>query len=418
MASMAESVIGNRSLPRDYLPDSSLALALDPYRFISGRRRSLSSDLFACRLMLRRAICIGGPGAARLFYDASCFRRAGVVPSPVRHTLLGEGGVHGLDAADHRHRKAMFLSFMGPACIPAFDAIASRHFQSFASVPRRHIAVLDETRCILFRAVMEWACIPFAEQEVSSRSSDLIAMVDGFGSLGPRHWRGRRARQRSEQWVRKILDHVRTGRLHPQQGSALHTIAFHQERDGAPLDLKVAAVELLNVIRPMMAAAFFVELAAAALLVHPYLKDQLLKDGTALDNFVQEVRRFTPFTPLLGAEACREVEWQGCVIPAGTLTILDVYGIHRDERIWPGAEAFDPGRFAGGEDHTYSLLQQGGGEHAAGHRCAGEWLTIAALKGAARRLATLNYTADVADLSYNLKRVPSRLREPLEITIS
>jgi len=90
MASLADSVIGNRSIPRDYLPDSSLALALDPYRFISGRRRSLSSDVFACRLMLRSAVCIGGPGAARLFYDPSSFRRGGVVPGPVRQTLLGE----------------------------------------------------------------------------------------------------------------------------------------------------------------------------------------------------------------------------------------------------------------------------------------------------------------------------------------
>jgi fatty-acid peroxygenase len=415
---LADSAVGNRSIPRDYLPDSSLALALDPYRFISGRRRSLSSDVFACRLMLRSAVCIGGPGAARLFYDTSSFRRAGVVPAPVRQTLLGEGGVHGLDAADHRHRKAMFLSFMGPACIPAFSSIAARHFQSFGSGRDRRIAVFDEARCILFRAVMEWAGVPFAEQEVQSRSSDLVAMVDGFGSLGPRHWRGRLARRRSEEWMEEILHRVRSGRLESKPGTALHTIAFHRERDGALLDLKVAAVELLNVIRPMMAATFFVELAAAALLVHPYLRDPLLKDAAPLEYFVQELRRFAPFTPFLGAEACRDVEWEGYVIPAGTLTLLDVYGIHRDERIWPGAGAFDPARFADGGDHTYSLLQQGGGEHASGHRCAGEWLTIEALKVATRQLAVTPYMADVANLSYNLKRVPSRLSSPIQITIS
>jgi fatty-acid peroxygenase len=309
----------------------------------------------------------------------------------------------------------MFLSFMGPACVPAFGNIAARHFQSMGAREGGRVAVFDQARCILFRAVMEWACVPFAEEEVQSRSADLVAMVDGFGSLGPRHWRGRRARRRSEEWMEGVIDRVRSGRMKTQQGTALHTIAFHRERDGALLDLKVAAVELLNVIRPMLAATFFVELAAAALLVHPYLRVPLLKDASLLDNFVDEVRRFAPFTPFLGAEACRDVEWKGYVIPAGTLTVLDVYGIHQDERIWPGARAFDPGRFADGEDHAYSLLQQGGGEPAGGHRCAGEWLTIEALKTATRRLAAMPYAADVADLTYDLKRVPSRLRTPLQI---
>jgi uncharacterized protein YidB (DUF937 family) len=44
--------------------------------------------------------------------------------------------------------------------------------------------------------------------------------------------------------------------------------------------------------------------------LYPYLRESLNGDGSALDNFVQEVRHFTPFTPLLGAEACRDVDWQ------------------------------------------------------------------------------------------------------------
>ena len=415
--SSASSAIDSHSLPRDYLPDSSLALAVDPYRFISGRRRSLSSDIFACRLLLRSAVCIGGPGAAALFYDTSAFRRAGVVPGPVRQTLLGEGGVHGLDGADHRQRKAMFLSFMGPACLPAFRDIAARHFQSLESGKGRRISIFDEARCMLFRAVMEWAGVPFRPQEVPTRSADLMAMVDGFGSLGPRHWRGRHARRRSERWMREILEQVRSGKIPTPPGSALSSIARHRERDGNLLDVNVAAVEMLNVIRPMMAAVFFVDLAAAALLVHPHLRGSLLNEGPELDNFVQELRRFAPFTPFLGAEACHDVEWQSHVIPAGTLTLLDVYGIHQDERIWPNAKVFDPTRFANRKDDPYALLQQGGGDHATGHRCAGEWLTIEALKVATRQLAATKYTADEATLTFDLKRVPARLRNPLMVTI-
>lgn len=47
------------------------------------------------------------PGAAELFYDNRNFRRVSVAPSRITSTLLGKGGVHGLDAEAHRHRKSV-----------------------------------------------------------------------------------------------------------------------------------------------------------------------------------------------------------------------------------------------------------------------------------------------------------------------
>lgn len=63
-------------IPRDRSPDSTLALALDPYGFISKRCRQHRSDLFQTRLLLQPTICMSGPGAAELFYDpiVSCVR--------------------------------------------------------------------------------------------------------------------------------------------------------------------------------------------------------------------------------------------------------------------------------------------------------------------------------------------------------
>lgn len=37
--------------------------------------------------------CLKGPEAAALFYDPERFKREGAMPSPIRKTLLGEGGV-------------------------------------------------------------------------------------------------------------------------------------------------------------------------------------------------------------------------------------------------------------------------------------------------------------------------------------
>ncbi len=54
------------SVPRDPLPDATLALLRDGYRFIPRRCERFGSDLFETRLLLRRAVCMRGPEAARL----------------------------------------------------------------------------------------------------------------------------------------------------------------------------------------------------------------------------------------------------------------------------------------------------------------------------------------------------------------
>lgn len=63
------------SIPFEKIPDSTLALIRDPYRFISDGCRRHQSDLFETRLLLQRTICMTGPEAARLFYDPT-FSRA------------------------------------------------------------------------------------------------------------------------------------------------------------------------------------------------------------------------------------------------------------------------------------------------------------------------------------------------------
>jgi fatty-acid peroxygenase len=302
---------------------------------------------------------------------------------------------------------------MGPQCLDDFrDIVRARSKEALARWRGREVIVLDEARRIFFKAIMDWASIPYTAGDVESRSNDLMAMIEGFGSLGLRHLHGRLARHRSEQWIANLLAETRGGRIHPRAGSALAEIARH------PLPLNVATVELLNVIRPIMAAAYFVDVAAAALQLHRHLRGPVGEDAAAADRFVQEVRRFTAFTPFLGAEACRDVDFNGQVIPRGSLVVLDVHGIHRDARIWPGAAAFDPDRFLERPYDRFNILQQGGGDHAEGHRCAGEWLTIEALKMLSKRLAAVNGVASVSNLLFDLRRVPSRLREPIRLRVA
>lgn len=67
-------------IPRDPLPDSTLAFLRDGYEFIPKRAHRLGTDMFRTRLLLRKAICLTGHEAAELFYDTSRFRREGAAP--------------------------------------------------------------------------------------------------------------------------------------------------------------------------------------------------------------------------------------------------------------------------------------------------------------------------------------------------
>lgn len=67
----------------------------DPYRFISRRAAELGEDVVETRLLLRRATCLTGAEAARVFYDPARFQRASPAPEPLQRTLFGRGGVQG-----------------------------------------------------------------------------------------------------------------------------------------------------------------------------------------------------------------------------------------------------------------------------------------------------------------------------------
>ena len=150
------------------MPDATLALIDDPYRFISKRCREFGSDLFETRLMLQRATCMTGPEAARLFYDESRFIRRGAMVGRIQKTLLGKGGVQGLDDEAHRHRKQMFMSLMSPERIASLIARTAEEWDACARTwsLKGEVVLYDELHVLLTRAACAWAGVPLAEPEV------------------------------------------------------------------------------------------------------------------------------------------------------------------------------------------------------------------------------------------------------------
>lgn len=195
-------------------------------------------------------------------------------------------------------------------------------------------------------------------------------MIDGFGGLRPRYWRGRRARNRSEGWIARVVDEVRVGRLTPPDGSAIGVFAYQRDIDGALLDRRTAAVEVLNLLRPVVAIGTFITFAALALHDYPHWRECIRAgNGEEAELFVQEVRRFYPFIPAIGAVVADDFEWRGHRFRKGTLALVDVYGMHHDPDVWAGAAKFDPDRFAGREPGAFDFVPQGGGGYERGPAC-------------------------------------------------
>ncbi|MEV6734706.1 MULTISPECIES: cytochrome P450 [unclassified Streptomyces] len=348
--------------------------------------------------------------------------RATALPDPVLDTLFGHGAVHTLDGEAHRIRKAMFLSLLknaeGVAALA--ELIRARFLAAVTSRRRERLVLFDATADALALAVCEWAGLPLADTAVSDMARDCTAMVDGFASPGPRHVRSCRARARQERALAELVTDVRATRADAvTSGSTLGTVARHRDVDGNLLDPRVAAVELLNVIRPTIAIAWFATFAAHALHRWPHHLD-LLRSGGGGGHavaFADEVRRFHPFAPFVGGLAARDLEWRGEEIAQGTLVLLDLYGQNHDPALWTNPYRFDPNRFTGPHSPLDALVAQGGGDPARGHRCPGEDITVTALAVIATELARLDFDVPEQDLTIPLSRIPTLPRSGFELIL-
>lgn len=398
------------STPHAATIDCSIPLLREGYAYIGRQCRALHSDVFRGRLLGQPALFVTGPQAARLFYDESRFRRADAVPPPIKKTLFGQGGVQGLDDEAHRNRKAMFMSLMTKASIARFLELARAEWEASAlGWEGQRLVLDDEAQRLLCRAACAWVGVQIDREQASSIARDCSLLFTSFVDLGPRMWRARIARKRVERWAASAIERFRAGELRAEPDSPLAIIAAHRDLDGTLLSPRVAAVELINLVRPITAIGRWVAWLALALRDHPQYLAPLREEPELGDAFVQEVRRYYPFTPLLGARARTTFRWQGARFDEGQLVLLDVYGTLRDPRVWESPEAFRPERFVGREPTAYDFIPHGGGEFLVGHRCAGEWLTIEAMKQALRALTEqLHYVVPPQDLSYRLTEIPAR----------
>ncbi|MGY1743419.1 MULTISPECIES: cytochrome P450 [unclassified Blastococcus] len=395
--------------------ENSPLLFAKGYGWLPDARRARGRRTVGVRLGGLPATGIVGPDAGRFLYDEDHVRRAHAIPEPVQGTLFGKGAVHTLDGDMHRMRKAMFVALlMGDGVASLVERATAAWDDAAAGWAGREIVLFDEAAQVLAGSVCRWAGVPVSDDPaaadgVPAVARDLVAMVDGFATGGPRHWRARRARGRREAWLATLVDDVRAGRREVPTGSVVDVVVHHRDADGEHLDPHTAAVELLNVIRPTTAIAWFLAYSGHALVRWPHHRERLAGGDPAFaEAWAHEVRRFYPFAPFIGGRAPHEVEWDGVRIPKNSMVLLDLWGTNHDPELWPEPYAFRPERFLDREIGAFELVPQGGGDPRTNHRCPGEQVTVGLLSALAVRLARLDAEVPEQDLSISLRRIPAR----------
>ncbi|MAM72245.1 hypothetical protein [uncultured Tistrella sp.] len=257
--------IARAALPRAPEFDATLALLREGAGYISARADHLGTDVFRTRLALRPVICMRGAEAAEIFYGGDRFTRRGAMPASIRHLLQDDGSVQGLDGAAHRHRKAMFTGLMLEGSIRRLAGHFAAEWRS--AVPgwqtAGRVVLVRALPQLLFRAAAVWAGVPVDDAEATRRADEMEAMIVNAGRLGPANWRARLRRHQTEAWARRVIRDLRAGaaaELSPAPPAA--AIAAHRDEAGRLLPEAVAAVELINLLRPVVAVGHFILFAA------------------------------------------------------------------------------------------------------------------------------------------------------------
>ena len=359
------------------------------YLLLSELRKEANASVVKARLLNKEVIAIYGKEAAKKFYDPRNFKREGAMPKIVLKTLFGENGVQTLDGQAHEHRKTIFMDLMTPKRMEEYHRILDKNLTQKLDRQQGQFELFDLAKDVLFRSICEWAGIDLSQltkKEVDQLAEYQISMISSAVTNPATHIKGIDNRKKSEKWAQSLIENARINPVAGKEDVALYAFAKATDDHGELLPIDVATVELLNVIRPTVALTVWIALMGHALFSRPDIYQRLHAEFDQLqDSFIQEMRRYYPFFPMLPAFAIQDVEVDGYLIPKDSWVVLDLYGTNHDDRMIETPEVFRISRYLGKEKHIsydeeYEMIAQGGGEFKTMHRCAGEWITLHTLR--------------------------------------
>jgi len=383
----------------------TIGILYDGYDHFRKKFSESEKDIIEAHFLFKKIIVLKGVEAAKIFYDHTKFKRNGATPKRFQKTLFGEGGVQGLDAQAHTRRKKLFMQVMSAQALKKIEKIFKEDLRNASNSweKKGEIVLFPEMELVLMRTACQWAGVPLKREEEELRTRQMHKMIASSGAVGLKHYHGRSARSKSEAWIESLID-----RQSYRNNSIFGLFISCLYRPAQPESKNVTAVEILNLLRPIVAVARYLTFLAHAKYLYPAYLYKKKNDADEKNlQFVQEVRRFYPFFPFVAAKVIKDFSWNHYDFKKDQKVLLDIYSTNHDPNYWVNPEKFNPKRFSNWEENPYSFIPQGGGYHEQHHRCAGEWITIGLMQTALKFLSDMSYDVPHQNLNIKLNKIPA-----------
>jgi len=379
---------------------NALRYARDPLGFFP-RLRERHGDLFTVSFPdFRKVVYLAEPSLVReLFTGDPGQLHAGEANATILEPAVGPRSVLTLDDDEHmRQRKLLLPPFHGKA-VERYREIISAAVrrdletwpvgQPFGIRPHTQAITLD----VILRAVYgldDPVRFRRAHEviDVFAKRSDAL-MLPAFmrrGSRGP--W-GRfiRSRNALDALVYEEIALRRAESNGDVREDVLSLLMRAEHDDGSPLSDRELRDELVTVVGAgHETTATALAWAVERLVRHPEAMERLRadEDGTYTDAVIRETLRVRPVIVDVARKLTAPLSIGGYDLPAGTLVLASITGLHARDDIYADAEAFRPERFMGEPPGTYTWIPFGGGVR----RCLGAAFAQEEMRIVLREIAT------------------------------
>lgn len=332
-------------------------------------------DVVALRLGAMPAALISSP---ELAHDMLSEHHDDAVQAPtlriVGQPLIGRGVLTAEGAAHVRQRKLLAPAF-SPKRVARYAAAmldgAQRTIDSWSDGCRVDAAAemmrmtLEIAARVLFDAEIGFEATEFGAA-LTIAMEEVLAASNAFVPV-PSHWptpgnlRLRRAVRRLDRTVSRIIDARR--RDPRDRGDVLSMLLAARDDDGRAMTDQLLRDEVMTLLLAgHETTANALSWCIFALATDPVLRAGLEREvdeafGTAptptaehvqmplVDATLKETLRLYPPAYLIGRYTTRDFEIGGAFLPAGTMVLVNIYGIHRSSRLYADAAQFLPSRF-------------------------------------------------------------------------
>ncbi len=366
---------------------NGICYALDPigYPLWFGRRFGpLTRSRFPG---LGLIVNVGDPELVHQVFtgDPATFH-AGEANAPVLEPSVGRSSVLTLDDAEHlRQRKLLLAPFHGENLRRWREEIQALTEDEIERWPLGEPFALHERMRRVTLEVILRVVFGVRELERSERAQVLVARFADratpismfqfarrdLGPLSP--WaRFKRARSDLDAFLHEEVERRRASPDRTERSDVLSLLLDATDEAGQRMTRTELRDELVTVLGAgHETSATALSWCFERLLRHPAVLERLtnsLDDGDEyLDATIKEVLRIRPVVSDVARRLTREVELGGYRLPAGTLVMPSITGIHFRPDLYPDPDEFRPERFLGEPPGAYTWIPFGGGVR----RCIG-----------------------------------------------